>query len=186
MEFYCRNNPLYHAFEIGEWTYGSPKIISWGENATVRIGKFCSIAEGVTILLGGEHRSDWVTTYPFNALFSEASHITGHPKTKGNVLIGNDVWIATDALILSGVTIHDGAIIGARSVVSKDVAPYSIVAGNPARHIKYRFDDQMIAQLLEIKWWNWPIEKVKEAFPLLLSNNLGLFLSRYGSKHQED
>jgi acetyltransferase-like isoleucine patch superfamily enzyme len=185
MEFYCKNNPLYAAYDIGDWTYGGPKVISWGENATLKIGKFCSIAEEVTILLGGEHRSDWVTTYPFNCLFAEGAPITGHPKSKGDVIIGNDVWIARNTLILSGVTIHDGAVIGAGSVVTKDVAPYSITAGNPARHIRYRFDEPTIARLLEIQWWNWPLEQIIAAFPDLLSNQVTDFIAKYALKKKE-
>ncbi len=91
-------------YDIGDWTYGDPQVLSWGEGTTLKIGKFCSLAKDVTIMLGGEHRIDWVTTYPFNAIFQDATHIIGHPKSKGNVVIGNDVWVGKGALILSGVT----------------------------------------------------------------------------------
>ena len=86
------------------------KILSWGENTKLKIGKFCSIADNVTIFLGGEHRNDWVSTYPFNALLKNYEHIEGHPKSKGDVIIGNDVWIGSRVVILSGVKIGDGAI----------------------------------------------------------------------------
>ena len=148
---------------IGDYTYGCPEIFDWEEGASLRIGKFCSISSNVKIFLGGEHRADWITTYPFSALnkdWPEASKITGHPRTKGDVIIGNDVWIGYGAVILSGVTIGDGAIIGAMSVVTKNVDSYTIVAGNPAREIKKRFSSNKIRRLMEIKWWNWPIKKI--------------------------
>ena len=145
----------------------------------LKIGKFCSIANDVQIFLGGNHRIDWITTYPFSVLNSwpEAKDIKGHPCTKGDVIIGNDVWIGRKTLILSGVTIGDGAIVGARSVVTKDVAPYSIVAGNPAKLIRKRFDEKTIEKLLEIKWWDWNLEKIKKNLPLLLSNNIEQFFA---------
>jgi acetyltransferase-like isoleucine patch superfamily enzyme len=179
---FLTQNEAYSGYRVGEWSYGSPRIISWGEGATFVIGRFCSVAGGVTILLGGEHRVDWVTTYPFNVLFKEAQGIEGHPKTKGDVTIGNDVWIGTDAFILSGVTVGDGAVIAARSVVTKDVPPYSIVAGNPARVVRYRFSQPLVGSLLRIAWWDWPLPKIVEALPLLLSHDVEAFVAAYGSE----
>jgi acetyltransferase-like isoleucine patch superfamily enzyme len=170
---------LYAHYEIGDFTYGVPKVFSWDEGATLKIGRFCSIARGVEIYLGGEHRTDWVTTYPFNALFPDHSGIKGHPKTKGDVVIGNDVWIADGAIIMSGVTIGDGAVIGARSVVIKDVKPYEIVAGNPAVHIKFRFDEKVIQKLLEIKWWNWETSKIDKSVHLLQNDDINGFINAY-------
>ncbi len=161
--------------EVGDFTYGNPKIMHWGENARLKIGKFCSIAENVVIFLGGNHRHDWVTTYPFPALsqdWPEAKDIVGHPATKGDVIIGNDVWIGYGAVILSGVKIGDGAVIGAMSVVRRDVEPYAIVAGNPAIEIKKRFDEKTIEKLLKLKWWDWSIEKIKKSVKDLCSNNI--------------
>ena len=166
-------------YAIGEWTYGLPKVFDWGEGATLKIGRFCSISDDVTIMLGGEHRVDWVTTYPFNKVFSKAAGFTGHPRSRGDVIIGNDVWIAQGSLILSGVTIGDGAVIGADSVVTKNVPPYAIVAGNPAHLIRYRFDEATIAALQRIAWWNWPLTQIEEAWPLLLSPDIGSFIARY-------
>ena len=141
------------------------------------IGKFCAIAEGVTVLLGGNHRTDWISTFPFSVLWPEvAGHIKGHPATRGDVVIGNDVWIGWGALILSGVKIGDGAVIGAHSVVSRDVPPYAIVCGNPAIIKKYRFDEESIQKLLAISWWNWPDEEIAEVVPMLLSQDIGAFL----------
>jgi acetyltransferase-like isoleucine patch superfamily enzyme len=174
--FFMGENPIYKDYEIGEWTYGNPRIHSWDTKTKLRIGKFCSIAEDVTILLGGEHRTDWVTTFPFNILFEDAADFLGHPATKGDVTIGNDVWIGTRSLILSGVTIGDGAVIAADSLVCKNVEPYSIVGGNPANHIKFRFEAHVISALREIAWWNWDIDRIKENWPKLLSPDIEEFI----------
>ena len=156
---------------VGEHTYGAPRVYSWNNETKLIIGKYCSIAEGVVFLLGGEHRMDWITTYPFSAFpkeWSSASSIVGHPATKGNISIGHDVWIGHGALILSGIRIGDGAVIGAGSVVTKDVENYAIVAGNPAKFIKYRFDQQAREYLGNLSWWDWPHEKVIQNIAFLM------------------
>ena len=143
---------------VGRHTYGVPQVFIWDHETHLTIGSFCSIAEDVVIALGGEHRSEWKTTYPFSSFpdkWPSAKKVLGHPKSKGHIVIGNDVWIGYGALILSGVTIGDGAVIGAASIVTKDVEPYAIVAGNPARLIRYRFDKQTIHKLQIEKWWEW-------------------------------
>ena len=165
------NNPLY---SIGSYTYGRPTIFEWGEGTSLEIGKFCSIADNVSIFLGGNHRSDWASTYPFNKILpfkNVAQDIQGHPSSKGNVIIGNDVWIGYGATILSGIKVGSGSIIGAFSVVTKDVLPYEIVAGNPARHIRYRFDDVIINNLMRIEWWNLEDNEIVKISALLSSNN---------------
>ncbi|MDH5184911.1 MAG: CatB-related O-acetyltransferase [Gammaproteobacteria bacterium] len=177
--FYTGQDKRYIQYEIGEYTYGKPVVNSWGEGATLKIGKFCSIASNVTILLGGNHRIDWVSTYPFSNVFSDARGFTGHPTTKGDVVIGHDVWIGTESMILSGVTIGSGAVIAACSVVTKDIPPYAIVAGNPAKIIRQRFDQETIESLLEIAWWDWPIENIKQAWPLILSTEIKEFIKTY-------
>lgn len=170
-------NPLY---SIGDYSYGGPTVRSYGEGAMLRIGKYCSIAPEVQIFLGGEHRPDWVTTYPFPPLhlaWPQAKGILGTPATKGDVAIGNDVWIGHGATILSGVTIGNGAVIGAMAVVTKDVSDYAIVAGNPARVVRKRFDDATIARLLEVEWWDWPDERVAASIPFLCSAQIDGFLA---------
>ena len=107
--------------EIGGFTYGSPLILGRDDGAKFKIGSFCSIAEGVTLILGRNHRPDWTTTYPFSVVFKEFNHIKGHPQSKGDIIIGSDVWIGWNATILSGVTIGDGAVIGANATVAKSV-----------------------------------------------------------------
>ncbi len=179
--FFTKFNKQYAAYQIGDWTYGRPNIVWGDEGATVRIGQFCSFASGVMILMGSEHRIDWVSSYPFNILFERAKSLPLPSRTKGDVVIGHDVWFGTDALILSGVTIGNGAVIGARSVVTRDVAPYSIVVGVPARHLRFRFDAATIEALQKIAWWDWPLPKIEEALPLLMSSDLKAFIERYGS-----
>ena len=177
--FFMNTNKRYLKYQIGDWTYGTPEVFSWREGTTLKIGRFCAIADGVKILLGGEHRIDWVTTYPFSRLFSKAKRFTGHPRSRGDVIIGNDVWIGTDALILSGVEIGNGAVVAARSVVKENVLPYSIVAGNPAKRIKFRFSESLIEGLQKIAWWDWPLSKIEEAWPLLLSSDIEAFVAKY-------
>jgi acetyltransferase-like isoleucine patch superfamily enzyme len=169
----------YGAFEVGTGTYGEPVVVYWDCGATLRIGRYCSIAAGVTVLLGGEHHTDWVTTYPFSLMFPDAAELQGYPHTKGDVNIGSDVWLGYDALILSGVTIGHGAVVGARSVVARDVEPYAVVAGNPARVIRHRFTPPVVERLLAARWWDWPEAKIREAWPLLMSNRIEDFLEKY-------
>ena len=172
--------------EIGDFTYSfNLNVLSWNEGTKLKIGKFCSISDDVTIFLGGEHRSDWITTYPFNALLESYNYIKGHPKSKGDVVIGNDVWIGKGAVILSGVTIGDGAVIGAESLITKDVEPYSIVGGNPGKLIKYRFDGGTIKKLLQIKWWDNELEEIADIVPLLQSGNVSEIIRRYSTDHTD-
>lgn len=166
----------------GKYTYGAATVL-WHNYANLIVGKFCSIASNVTVYLGGNHRTDWVTTFPFGNIV-RYNHIfdkfdgQGFPATKGNVTIGNDVWIADNVTIMSGVTIADGAVIAANSHVVKDVGPYTIVGGNPAKEIRKRFNDDQIAKLLQIKWWDWDDEKINNHTPLLCSNNIDDFITK--------
>jgi acetyltransferase-like isoleucine patch superfamily enzyme len=175
---FTAQNPAYVKYQIGVGTYGNPIIMDWGSQLT--IGKYCCLADGVTFLLGGNHRPDWITTYPFNILWKEFLAIQGHPATKGDTVVGNDVWIGTKSLILSGVRIGDGAVIGAGSIVTKDISCYSIVAGNPAKLIRERFTSEQRNALIKIAWWNWPESKIRQAVPMLLSGKTDEFIKVYG------
>lgn len=156
---------------VGDFTYGIPLVLMDNNETSLFIGKFCSIAHGVSIFLGGNHRSDWNTTYPFNMFISGFKDITGHPSTNGNVTIGNDVWIGSDAKIMSGITIGDGCVIGANALITTDIPPYSVVGGVPSKLIRKRFDDIFIKQLLEMQWWDWKYEDIYDVIPHLQSNN---------------
>lgn len=161
-------------WRIGAHSYGVPEVRWLGEPARLAIGKFCSIADNVKIFLGNDHRIDWVTTYPFSNIdvWPEGHGIEGHPATRGDVVIGNDVWLASGCTILSGVTIGDGAVIAAHAVVRHDVEPYAIVVGNPGQSVRKRFDAATIDKLLEMRWWDWPEADIRAAIPLLLSSDV--------------
>lgn len=147
-----KNNVLYH------YPINHDKLI---------IGKFCSIACGVKFLFNSaNHTLASLSTYPFPLFFEEwgleKQNVAESWDNKGGIIIGNDVWIGFEAVILAGVTIGDGAIIGTQAVVTKDVPPYTIAGGIPAKPIKKRFDEDTISDLLHIKWWNWPKEKISQ------------------------
>lgn len=147
---------------VGVGTYGHENIKRRGLMNVVNIGKYCSIAEGVIMDGGFNHDTNFVSTYPF---FNRYGLGVQNTVCKGDINIGNDVWICEDVIIMSGVTIGDGAVIGVKSIVTKDVAPFSIVAGCPAECIKMRFDVNDIKELLFIKWWNWDEDKIKNELP---------------------
>lgn len=143
------------------------------------IGKFCSIACGARFLFNSaNHSLNSLSTYPFPLFFEEwgmnKSRVTDAWDNKGDIVIGNDVWIGYEAVILAGVKIGDGAIIGTRSVVTKDVPPYTIVGGVPAKPIRKRFSDDTIATLLAERWWDWPIDKIAKNLEAIQSGHIDL------------
>lgn len=136
------------------------------------IGKFCSIGSGATFILAGNqgHNISWISTFPFDTnIFPNAKNAF---KRKGDTIIGSDVWIGTEAMIMPGVNIGHGAVIASRAVVTKDVPPYTIVGGNPAKEIKKRFSDEEIEHLLNISWWNWNVQTINDALPFINSSNI--------------
>lgn len=149
-ESFEKNNVLYH------YPVNHDKLI---------IGKFCSIACGAKFIMNSaNHRLSSLSTYPFPVMgceWDETMPVAEAWDNKGDIVVGNDVWIGYEAVILSGVEIGDGAVIGTRAVVTKDVPPYTIVGGIPARPIKKRFDEETIEALQKIEWWNWPFEKIQ-------------------------
>lgn len=178
------NSPI----TVGRYTYGFENISvgQAGEGAALNIGQFCSIAKNVRVLLGANHRTDWITTYPFGHIFVEefgGENIEGHPCTKGDVEIGNDVWIGEGVTILSGVKISDGSVLAANATVTKDVLPYEIVGGNPAIVLKKRFDNALIDLLLKLSWWDLKLAQIREISEVLCSepteNSLKELIARY-------
>lgn len=158
--------------EVGRFTYGveAASIRQWREGASIRFGAFCSVATGLVVLLGGNHRTDWSTTFPFGHIFREelgGRGIVGHPQSRGDVSIGNDVWLGMNVTIMSGVTIGDGAVVAANSTVVRDIGPYEIWGGNPARLIRLRFEPATVARLHALRWWDCSLEAIRELAPLL-------------------
>ncbi|MFT5875851.1 MAG: virginiamycin A acetyltransferase [Clostridium sp.] len=146
-------------------------------NDNLIIGKFCSIAcKAKFLMTSGNHTMKSLSTYTFPIFYEEWSldvgHITDAWDNKGDIVVGNDVWIGYDTIIMSGVKIGDGAIIGTRAVVTKDVPPYTIVGGVPSKVIKKRYDDDTISKLLKIKWWNWTYEKIQANIKYIQSGNI--------------
>ena len=168
--------------EFDKYTYGCGVVVvkDFETGEKLRIGKFCSLSSDITILLGGNHPIQNVSTYPFGVLntnkFSGSINIE---KIIKDTVIGNDVWIGHGVTILTGVTIGDGAVIAANSNVVKNVEPYSIVGGNPAKFIKKRFTDEQISDLLEIKWWNLEDSKVNELLTYICSDNIDEFIKLF-------
>lgn len=159
---------------VGPYSYGAPKV-RFADAHTLSIGSFCSFADNIQIFLGGNHDPHHVSTYPFHAfadLWPHSPPLPSNVRSKGDVVIGSDVWIGSHACLLSGITVGHGAIIGAYSVVSKDVPPYAVVAGNPARVVGMRFDVQTIEALLACAWWNLSPSRLQELLPLLASDNV--------------
>lgn len=162
-------------YPVGPHTYGVPEVYFYLNNASLSIGDYCSIAADVGIFLGGEHHPEWVSTYPFGALWREHDDVD-QPRSRGDVTIGSDVWIGRGATIMSGVTIGHGAVIAARALIVKDVPPYGIVGGNPAKLIRHRFEPAIVEKLLAIRWWDWPEERVRKAAALLQAPDIRGFV----------
>ena len=165
-------------WSVGAHTYGNPRILE-PDLAQFTIGTFCSVGPDVTIVLGN-HRTDLVTTYPFHALrehWPAARTVEADHETRGDVTIGHDVWIGTRATILSGVTIGTGAVVAAGALVTRDVPPYAIVAGQPATVLRHRFGPPVIERLLRAAWWEWPDERISECMDRLMSADIEAFLA---------
>ena len=154
---------------MGRGTYGleDVDIYAWGATDKIEVGNFSSFGPKTTFILGGNHRADWLTTYPFPAYHPSAFGIIPS-SSKGDIVIGSDVWVGLGVTFLSGVTVGHGAVVAAKAVVTKNVEPYSLVAGNPATHKKFRFDNDTITSLLKLKWWTWPDDTIVTHFHDLL------------------
>ncbi len=170
---------------VGEGTYGVPEIWTYMHGTEkLHIGNYSSL--GSTFLLGGKHAVDRVTTYPHRILWQlPGAGEDGFPTPTGDTYVGSDVWACPGALIMSGVTIGDGAIVGGGAVVTRDVPPFAIVGGNPAKVIRHRFDERQIAALLDIRWWDWPEPEIREALPLIAGDDVDAFI-RYARERAGD
>ena len=177
------NIHLWHA-DRGTYFDRHVNIITWSDQYKVHLGKYNSIGRDCNFFLHANHRADWVTTTsqllgPVTPEIADMHMNMGHPTCKGDIHVGNDVWIGATSTIMSGITIGDGAIIGAGSTVTKDVPPFAIVAGNPGKIVKYRFTDDQIEKLLQISWWNWEENKIKENAMSIWSPNIDDFINKF-------
>jgi chloramphenicol O-acetyltransferase type B len=164
---------------IDQPTYAPMRVYSAAGDPPARIGRYCSINPSVVLMTGSEHPLDHATTFFFYWGMG-----VGEPEqtgTRGPLVVGCDVWMGCDALVLSGVTIGNGAVVAARAVVTKNVEPYEIVGGVPARHIGWRFDEQIRQAFLKIAWWEWPVEDVLAHQAQLQSPDVAGFLARHGA-----
>jgi acetyltransferase-like isoleucine patch superfamily enzyme len=154
----------------GIYTYGDPGVV-FPEGADIEVGNYCSIAGGVQFFAGGNHRTDWISAYPFGHL-GLGGRREGVVRSGGKIVVGNDVWIGSNTIIMSGSRIGDGAVVGAYSVVRGEFPPYSIIYGNPAVVQRMRFDPPTVELLMEMKWWDWDVKRVIAASTILQSNNI--------------
>lgn len=173
-------------WKIGQLSYGIPNIINYLAHRApfLEIGSYCSIAANVEIMFGGAHHIDFITSYPLGAakpFVGEVPRIDLFDDRHAEVRIGHDVWLGRGALIMGGVTIATGAVIGANAVVAKDVEPYAIVVGNPARKIRTRFKESEIPLLLASQWWDLPIEDIERLQPVLLASDVMAFVEAVAS-----
>lgn len=166
--------------KVGNMTYGVPQITEYSGDWKLEIGNYCCISNDVEFIFGGQHNYQHVSQYAFipqvQKLFPT---FTYRDRPCKSLLIGNDVWIGKNVTVLGGVEIGDGAVIGANSVVRRDVPPYAIVIGNPAQIVKFRFKTDQIEALERIRWWNWDFERIKKNISLIMSPDIDKFISQY-------
>lgn len=169
----------HHGWRVGNFTYGLPEVVG-PQFDRLEVGAYCSIGGRVTFVLG-QHNHRFVSTFPFRLLpepWTNVPHQVQDHVSRGPLLIGNDVWIGNDAVVMGGLGIGDGAIVGANAVVTRDVPPYAIVAGVPAKVIGFRFDPDVIARLLRLRWWSWPRARIDRMLPLMLQEDIHRFLDQ--------
>ncbi|WFQ79008.1 type B chloramphenicol O-acetyltransferase [Xenorhabdus sp. SF857] len=176
----------YHGHSFDECArYLSPDLTNVDK---LIVGSFCSIGTGVAFMMAGNqgHRLDWVSSFPFFYMPEEPAFADAQNgyQPMGDTIIGNDVWIGAEAIIMPGVKIGDGAVIGTRALVTKDIEPYTIVGGNPAKVIRKRFSDEHIALLLEMRWWDWSLEQLKAAMKLITSSDIEALYQWWKDQHK--
>ena len=174
----------YPNFMIGRGSYGLPIVHDNHGLTTLSIGSYCSIANNVQIFLGGQHKINTVTSYPFpffHHMEAQFTHNYLKADSRGDVIIGSDVWLCANSTILSGVTIGHGAVIANGAIISRNVEPYAIMAGNPAKLIKWRFDEPIRHQLLASVWWQWPEDEINAILNLLCDDDITMGLAFAGA-----
>lgn len=166
---------------MGNMSYYAPNVVKYaGDTGRVIIGNFASVAPDADFYVGGLHRTEWVSQYGLRAMLDlPGAHEDGFTHGRGDIVVGSDTWVTNGCTVMSGVTIGDGAVVGTKAVVAKDVRPYAIVVGNPAREIRRRFSDEQVEALLRIRWWDWPTEKVKRHVELISSPEVDAFIARF-------
>lgn len=166
-------------YSQGHGTYGTPLVhVFRGDTNRADVGRYCSIASEVEFFVGGNHRVDWPTTFPLREILEKpGSYASGSPCSGGDIRIGSDVWFGRGSVVLSGVTIGSGAVIGTRAVVGSNVRPYAVMVGNPAREAHRRFGDDVVEDLLGIRWWDWPRHVVEQNWEFFCQDDMGTFLS---------
>jgi acetyltransferase-like isoleucine patch superfamily enzyme len=166
---------------MGNMSYYAPNVVKFkGDTGRVIIGNFASVAPDADFYVGGLHRVEWVSLYGLRAMLElPGAYEDGFTHGRGDIVVGSDTWVTNGCTVMSGVTIGDGAVIGTKAVVAKDVRPYAIVVGNPAREIGRRFGDEQVEALLRIRWWDWPTEVVKEHVDALSSPDIDAFIARF-------
>lgn len=174
------NLHLWHA-DRGTYFDRNVNIISWSDDYHVHLGKYNSIGRDCNFFLHANHRVDWVTTSsqlwgPVTPEIADMHMKMGHPTSKGDIVIENDVWVGAKSTVMSGVKISNGAVVGSNSVVTKDVPPFAIVVGNPAKIVRYRFTDDQIESLLKIAWWDWNEDKIRDKAIMLWSADINKFI----------
>ncbi len=170
---------------MGNMSYYAPNVIKYkGDSGRVIIGNFASVAPDADFYVGGLHRVEWVSLYGLRAMLElPGAYEDGFTHGRGDIVVGSDTWVTNGCTVMSGVTIGDGAVIGTKAVVAKDVRPYAIVVGNPAKEIGRRFSDEQVEALLRIKWWDWPTELVKERVDALSSPDVDAFIAQFDPGH---
>ena len=166
---------------MGNMSYYAPNVVKFkGDTGRVIIGNFASVAPDADFYVGGLHRVEWVSLYGLRAMLElPGAYEDGFTHGRGDIVVGSDTWVTNGCTVMSGVTIGDGAVVGTKAVVAKDVRPYAIVVGNPAKEIGRRFGDEQVEALLRIKWWDWPTELVKERVDALSSPDIDAFIAQF-------